>query len=77
MKWRPINTAPRDGRGILVTDGKLRAIVVPAPSRWVWVAHSSGKEKCPTVDKDEASIVTNLGKITHWMPLPEPPKAAP
>lgn len=78
-EWKPIETAPRDGTPILATDGKLRCIV-RAANAWVWAASKSGSGQM-VFDRPphEGNAVSGgdeigLGELTHWMPLPEPPK---
>lgn len=58
IAWQPIETAPKDGTEILAWDGDDRKILRWALGRWD--------------DWDE--MPSALGKPTHWMPLPEPPK---
>ena len=58
--WQPIETAPDDGRRIIVYDPRVREahrveIRGADGGFWRWNAASGG---------------TNP---THWMPLPEPP----
>lgn len=61
--WQPIETAPKDGKSILVVNGN-----------WIVTAHWHRSQQCwascgPTYERlpwDE--------QPTHWMPLPEPPK---
>ena len=69
-KWQPIETAPRDGQAALVTDGKLRAIAIPPNSAsMIWV-NASAKHKPAEIRLPD---VPEMGALTHWMPLPEPP----
>lgn len=60
MEWQPIETAPRDVRGILAIDINKKIRVV-----W-W----NNDEK---MFEDERSFIVD-GCLTHWMPLPDPPK---
>lgn len=70
-EWQPIETAPTDGTPILVcyaphydTNGFL-----PVAVRWrSYHPNSQGKEEF----RDSSGV--KVRAITHWMPLPEPPK---
>lgn len=72
--WRPIETAPKDGTVILVaiTGGRRDTIVTaywePDTKEW-WLANTD-------YDDYFASCIAEImiGEVTHWMPLPEPPK---
>lgn len=60
-EWKPIETAPKDGEMVLISDG-----VNVVAAAWDW----SGK---PTWRMGGMGI--KLGDDwTNWMPLPEPPK---
>jgi len=61
-EWEPIDTAPKDGREILV--GWVGAKMI-RPARWAingqtWLIN--------------AGVNKPLNSPTHWMPMPEPPK---
>ena len=48
---------------------------LPEPYTWVTVYNPNGKYT--KIDADEivgGNWVRHCGKVTHWMPLPEPPK---
>lgn len=62
--WQPIETAPRDGTGVLVY----------APYGGGFVTQSYYKE----MPHNGHMWVVDCGEIcpTHWMPLPQPPTAA-
>lgn len=50
---------------------------LPEPYTWVMVYNPNGKYT--KIDTDEivgGNWVRNCGKVTNWMPLPEPPKGA-
>lgn len=73
MKWQPIETAPRD-RGVLVWD-KVSGCNVSFFARGVncWSDELQDGWFTPERDnRDECMILE--GPVTHWMPLPEPPK---
>lgn len=73
--WQPIETAPKDGSSFLATgfdDGDMRS---PRHSAVAWWLEDrghfvEGAEDCP-------STAGTLLYLTHWMPLPQPPEAAP
>lgn len=65
--WKPIETAPRDGTQILVWDG---TVFTCAEFR-VLRNGRSGWEIGRSVDGQIAFI---HGDISHWLPLPEPPR---
>jgi hypothetical protein len=72
--WQPIETAPKvDGARVIVWDGReVNTVDYSPPSRigingqieipesWVQISHSGR---------------TSSFSPTHWMPLPDPPKA--
>lgn len=62
--WQPIETAPKDGTSILV------AVYEESGDYW-------GEDIVawnPTNGWDSAGYDWDHSQITHWMPLPEPPK---
>jgi len=68
MEWQPIETAPKDGRGILLFyyPKQGMAFAFWADEAWFECSPCLGIEK-----------VFDEVKPTHWMPLtpaPEPPK---
>lgn len=63
-EWRPIETAPRDGTGFL---GFVRQDWIEGFAFW-------GDELCWLSDGDGPKFARDYP--THWMPWPEPPKAA-
>lgn len=70
MKWQPIETAPRDSTPILMY------LAVPSE-------HAVGSGSAPftsivmgDLNGPGGLITSPLGetvRVTHWMPLPEPP----
>jgi len=62
-EWMPIETAPRDGRIILVS--------FPDPSRLhgQFVAYW-----CDECDEWKFHVAGVVRGATHWMPLPQPPQ---
>jgi hypothetical protein len=74
--WQPIETAPKDGRSILIYR---RPWPAPVTAEWSEHANYGGREDSRPgwqiwlCDEDHwYSIATD--EATHWMPLPEPPK---
>jgi hypothetical protein len=62
-RWQPMETAPRDGRPILVTwCGEVRL------ARWVTDAGEPNWQEWPDGDFEDI----RGGEITAWMPRPEP-----
>jgi hypothetical protein len=59
MEWQPIDTAPKDGTEVLLTDGKYKRTGYWARRVGVW-----------SID-----AIVALEPPTHWMPLPEPPES--
>lgn len=57
-EWQPIESAPKDGTHVLVTDADYPAITTVA-------AYVHGQWK----------FCTNHGQISHWQPLPPPPRS--
>jgi hypothetical protein len=59
-EWQPIETAPKDGRLILVW----------APAKEGFTSLYSLCRYHP----DAGFCIDEIREATHWMPLPEPPK---
>ncbi len=57
-RWQPVETAPKDGRRFLVSDGAAVATVWWSAEADEWIGY----------DTEGA-----FGAVTHWMPLPPPP----
>lgn len=62
-EWRSIETAPKDGTGILAFVGGEIYLLRWHERRAVWVL---GNCSSPSLDYEEAP--------THWMPPPYPPE---
>ena len=58
--WRPIESAPKDGKAIITLDNEGNV----ASAQWC----SCSRYWVETWSKSEWS------KVTHWMPLPDPPQ---
>lgn len=80
MKWQPIETAPKDGTWVLacVPDSdpfyvKTRGGYSLAPEAIHWaIYHPNSRGKAEW--RDQYGI--SRPHVTHWMPLPAPPKEA-
>ena len=73
MTWQPIETAPKDGRGIILID---MGAPVPEAGIGYWAGDLwSCVDPSPEALADRATIqaITWLHP-THWMPLPAPPE---
>lgn len=63
-KWHPIETAPKDGRDVLLfTPSPFNGITIGSWGKWIggWGDQDGDMYPDPT----------------HWMPLPEPPESNP
>jgi hypothetical protein len=60
LKWQSIDTAPRDGTEVLLTNPRPGAVCVGFWNGKSW---------------DDGDFYDDLGDFTHWMPLPEPPES--
>lgn len=76
-EWKPIETAPRDGTAILVrwADECQRYLtkwpgMLDRYSVAVFAEHDRQSWWTPT-----DAVSKHVLPATHWMPLPEPPKA--
>jgi hypothetical protein len=72
--WQPIETAPKDGRDIIVMYIHIETPIVHAA---FWLEDEDATEETGwwTYDWSEVSR-TKMDEHytpTHWMPLPEPP----
>lgn len=74
-KWNPIETAPKDGTKILgyglceytwqsIEESEKIIFIAYYNSNW-------GKEWYFDIDNEDGTPIAHL---THWMPLPDPPK---
>ena len=69
-EWQPIEAAPRDGTVILAWRFYPVAIRWIGGEGWQWHAVHLGGEM-PLLSN---AYTVNDAHLTHWMPLPEPPK---
>jgi hypothetical protein len=68
--WQPIETAPRDGSEILVSDGEAVEKV-----SWAYVSNSGSVGWLINVNVDSGfNYYDQFTDPTHWMPLPTPPE---
>lgn len=76
-EWQDISTAPRDGTSILVY-GKTEKTFAGEPYMGVRFCNDCGSWLEPNVGgrdcEDWLDGSVPYGELTHWMPLPEPPK---
>lgn len=89
MKWQPIETAPKDGTLVLLhVDFSGRQHRLHDAVDW---AVTTGQNCCDNTGEDvwevvgwdwsfdafETEFIEPGSAVTHWMPLPPPPKRAP
>ena len=72
QKWQPIETAPKDGRDVLLYDlrgrihiGSFRTDVNDEDGASLWLANDYDDYSC--------GLASTPISATHWLPLPEPP----
>lgn len=65
MMWQPIETAPKDGTEILLSDGACVSI-------GGWLSRQDVGDECP-FGTDPGWWAVACHNPTHWMPLPDPP----
>ena len=63
--WQPIETAPKDGTAILLTDARVLD--------WTQVAYWDGRPGEYVWARDDADTLWHKDSFTHWMRLPSPP----
>lgn len=69
MKWQPIETAPKDGSGVMLLSSSG---MVCAPC--IWEIGEISEYGFWLWWQSEPEWLTEIKSPTHWMPLPEPPK---
>lgn len=71
-EWQPIETAPKDGTGILVID--MTARLPQAGQAW-WIADVWTLVSPDTGWALEEDLYRSMIWVspTHWLPLPAPP----
>ena len=65
MEWQPISTAPKDGRRVLVWIADTSFTGCAFAHLWFYEDGDLG---------GGVDGFTGDWNVTHWMPLPEPPK---
>lgn len=68
MDWKPISSAPIDGSRFLATHIKSGVVCV------TWFGKTSHVPLYGWCEGDDPEDI-DLWEPTHWMPLPDPPKA--
>jgi ADP-ribosylglycohydrolase len=64
--WQPIETVPKDGTEILLTNARVQD--------WTHVAYwDDERDSLWAWARADASTFWHRDMFTHWMPLPEPP----
>jgi hypothetical protein len=66
-EWQPIETAPKDGFGKGIFTGTKGPMVLVTDGTGPYIAFWNGRSW------DDGDYHDDLGEMTHWMPLPEPP----
>jgi hypothetical protein len=85
--WQPIETAPKDGKKIIVTYANRNGIKRTVMACWLTeeqaaetdgdgVGLEEGWYECIDNWSDYTEVAIYEGEPTHWMPLPTPPEAA-
>jgi hypothetical protein len=79
MKWKPIETAPKDGTYVLISRAGLTTtsnapILPPAVARWKETTEGTYKKKISGqwLGVDTGSPI--LGRPVRWAPLPIEPE---
>ncbi len=65
--WQPIETAPKDGNSILLTDARVIG----------WTQVAAWEEDHGGWQADDSSAIWHKDMFTHWRPLPPPPGTEP
>jgi len=67
MDWQPIETAPKDGRTVILVDWEQVCMLSDGPLLGACYWHSGLNEWVG------AGGSADVDPATHWMPLPAPP----
>lgn len=70
--WRPIETAPKDGTEIILTNGLWVAVGWYSHSPFLWRDAQAGAW-VDSDPRDGGGALSGVNAPTHWMPLPQPP----
>jgi len=87
MQWQPIDTAPKDGRKVILFYRNSHSRPRTVMARWLTdeqaaetdadgVGLEGGWYECIDNWNDYTEVAIHEGEPTHWMPLPTPPVAA-
>jgi hypothetical protein len=68
MNWQPIETAPKDGTRILVSDYQMGVVI----AKWCETCWMNG---AGWLVYDDRSDTISVDEPSHWMPLPDPQTA--
>ena len=71
MEWKPIKTAPQDGDWFLGFDENRLGGWGIVAARFVYFGSDDCEIQCSQIGSGDFVQGAN---ITHWMPLPKPPK---
>lgn len=71
MEWQPIETVPKDGTMVIVFQNSGEFTHV-CPAWWSESGYDDYTDGC-LVSSDNKGYGRPCW-VTHWMPLPEPPK---
>jgi hypothetical protein len=69
-KWGEIAEAPKDGTTVLITNGGW--VSTGWFSHSIWLGQGSKEGGWVTDDERDSGIIQD--DVTHWLPLPLPPK---
>ena len=83
--WQPIETAPKDGRKLILSYKNSHGLVRTVMAKWVTdeeaaetdtddVGLEGGWYECIDNWDDYCQVAIHQGEPTHWMPLPAAPK---
>lgn len=72
-EWQPIETAPRDGRNLLLwdADSQSHEIALWSEPHQLWAIDYT--DSMPPSAHAKVSPSNTCYVPTHWMPLPTPP----
>ena len=75
MTWQPIETAPKDGIGLIAYAATERNMTFPGRVDVVVAYFDEDGQVCEYGNgKPDIGIVSGYWRATHWMPLPAPPE---
>ena len=85
MEWQPIETAPKDGKEILLLGVDCQTYTktvishgswkIDAYDTWETVVNTETEVRKILVHREEGYWSSFAASPTHWMPLPSPPTA--